>query len=233
MKKITILLTVVFFQLEAYQGFAQSEGGKALDKKTAFIGLLFSYTNTTKENTKSTLENIKFAKASEASINTGGGYFFKKNFAVGFGFSYGSEIENMETINVIGPNTFTDQDLKTYTFSPFIRNYLSLSKKNSLYVFTQTGLQFGFGNGGESTSTGNTTIDSDIQKNYYGIAFTPGVVLIVQKGFAFEVNVGVLGFNYSKETKTTPNQPQVVLKETNVDLNINLLSLNLGLSYYF
>jgi len=162
-----------------------------------------------------------------------GGYFFKKNFAAGFGFSYGAENENMETINNIGPNSFSDQDLKTYTFSPFIRNYLPLGKKNSLYVFTQTGLQFGFGNGKEFTSTGSTAINSDIQKNFYGIAFTPGVVLVVEKGFAFEVNVGVLGFNYSKETKTTANQPQAVLKETNVDLNINLLKLNLGLSYYF
>jgi hypothetical protein len=219
--------------MNAFQAVAQSGGGKILDKKAAFINLLFSYANTTQENTKTTLENIKYSKASEASINTGGGYFFKKNIALGLGFSYGAEKENMETINNIGPNTFSDQDLKTYTFSPFIRNYLSISKKNILYLFTQTGLQFGIGNGNEITSTGNSTITTDIDKNIYGIAFTPGVVFIVEKGFAFEVNVGILGLNYSKETRTTPNQPEAVLKETNVDLNINLLRLNLGLSYYF
>ncbi|ULQ53197.1 outer membrane beta-barrel protein [Flavihumibacter fluvii] len=233
MKRITFLVTVVIIQLEAYQALAQSDGGKVLDKKTAYIGLLLSYTNTTKENTKSTFENIKYAKASESSIKTGGGYFFKKNFAVGLAFSYGAEKENMESINAVGPNTITDQDLQTFAFTPFIRNYFPLSKKNRFYLFTQTGLQFGFGNGEESTSTGNTTVITDIQKNNYGIAFTPGMIFIVEKGFAFEVNVGILGLNYSKETKTTPDQPQAVLKETNFDLNINLLRLNLGISYYF
>lgn len=233
MKRITFLVMVVIFQMQAYLAIAQSEEGKVLDKKTAFVALLLSYTNTTEENTKSTIENIKYAKSSETSVQTGGGYFFKNNFAVGVGITYGSEKSNMETINNLGPNTFTNQNLASLTFTPFIRNYFPLTKKNRFYLFTQTGIQFGFGNGNESTSTGSLTINTDIQKNVYGIAFTPGVIMVVNKGFAFEVNVGVLGLNYSKETKTTPGEPQSVLKETNFDLNINLLKLNLGLSYYF
>jgi hypothetical protein len=233
MKRVFLLLTVVVFQLVAYKAVAQPESGKVLDKKTAYIGLLLSYTNTTKENAKSTFENTKYGKATEVSIKTGGGYFFKKNFAVGLGFSYGSDKEQTESINGIGPNTFFDQDLQTFAFTPFIRNHYSLTKRNRLYLFTQTGLQFGFGNGLASTSTGNTTTIADIHENSYGIDFTPGFIFIVEKGFAFELNVGVLGLNYSKETRTSPNQPQTVIQKTNVDLNINLLKLNLGLSYYF
>lgn len=206
MKIITIFLAVVIFQLEAYQAVAQSESGMVLDKKTAFVGLLFSYTNTTKENTMSTFENIKFAKSSEASINTGGGYFFKKNFAVAFGFIYGSEHDNKESINALGPNTFTDQDLKTYTFFPVIRNYLSLGKKNSLYVFTQTGLQFGFGNGEEMTSTGSTTINSDIQKNYYRYCLYSWRSLDCRKGICFRNKCWCIGIQLFKGNKNNPKR---------------------------
>lgn len=233
MKFKYFLLLTVMYQLVTLQLKAQSEKKEPLDKKSGFVALLLSYSNTKKENSKSLLENVKTSDVSNFSVRSGGGYFFKKYFAVGLGLDYGSEKEKAENINTFGPNTILDRHLRTYTFTPYIRNYLPVGAKDRFFLFTQTGLELEIGNGEESTVTGTSSTYADIKKHEFGLAFTPGVILLVQKGFAFEVNVGVLGLNHSKETITPTGQPQTEISRTNFNFEINLLKLNLGISYYF
>ncbi|MBU3821528.1 hypothetical protein KO566_05600 [Flavobacteriaceae bacterium XHP0103] len=233
-KKGALLFMFVFFTgVFALIAQSQTQGKTPLDKNSAFVALLLSYDKTKKENNKNLLENVKFSDVSSFSVRSAGGYFFKKYFAVGLGFDYTSDKENSENINTFGPNTLVEKQLQTFTLTPFIRNYISIGSKDRLFLFTQTGLEFGFGNGDESTVTGSSTTFTDIKKLNYGIAFTPGVILIVEKGFAFEVNVGVLGLRHSKETFTPTDTEETVITKTNFNFDINLLKLNLGISYYF
>lgn len=155
------------------------------------MGILVSYANTKKENNKTLLENVKYSDITKFSVSSAGGYFFKKHFSVGLGFDYGAEKENIESINTFGPNTVSDRNVKTYTLIPFIRNYFPLGDQHKFFMFTETGLEFEFGNGSELSSTGSTSTTADIKTNNYGIAFVPGIIFLAEKGFAFEVNVWV------------------------------------------
>ncbi|WP_455168518.1 DUF4094 domain-containing protein [Aegicerativicinus sediminis] len=213
--------------------WAQTEDKSLLDKNSAFVALLVSYSNTKKENNKNLLENVISSDVSNFSIKSAGGYFLQKHFAVGLGLDYSSENEDSENVNTFGPNTFLDRSLKSFAITPFVRYYIPVGANNRFFLFTQTGLEFGFGNGDEISTTGEDVTTADIKNRNYGIAFTPGVILIVQKGFAFEVNVGVLGFQHSKETVTPSDEEETVITRTNFNLDIDLLSLNLGISYYF
>ncbi|ULQ57598.1 hypothetical protein KJS94_05215 [Flavihumibacter rivuli] len=233
MKAYIFSIILVLYGLWPDTSLAQTTGGMVLEKKTAYVGLLLSYTNSTKEYVEELFQELKYARSVQFSIQTGGGYFIKKNTAIGLGLGIEGESSDQEAINAIGPNTFTNKNIHSYFLSPFIRHYFGLGKANRLYLFTQTGLQFGIGKGDETLTTGTKVTTTDIKKNDYRLAFTPGIILIVEKGFAFELNVGVLGFDYAKETRTTPDEPQTVITETNVDLNINLLRLKLGIAYYF
>lgn len=234
MKFKNMLLLGIFAQLLTVQLAAQSEEKKFLDERSAFVNLLFAYSNTKKENSNTLLENVKSSNATNFSIRTGGGYFFKKYFAAGFGLVYDSEKENAEKINTFGPNTILDRDIQSYTFTPSVRNYLPIGSNDQFFLFTQTGFELKVANGNESTTTGSDTTDAEIKKYEYGIAFTPGVILLLRNGFAVEANVGVLGFKHSKETITpTDGQPPSEVSSTNFNFDINLLKLFLGISYYF
>lgn len=230
--KNMLLITFVFF-VGTFQLVAQSQQKKPLDAKSAFVAVLISYSDVDKKNSKSLIENVVSSNVTTLSVRSFGGYFLKQNFALGLGFDYTSEQEESENINTFGPNSFVDRDFQTFTFTPFIRNYFPIGVNNRFYLFTQTGLELGFGNGDESNNTGDTNTSATIDRLNYGIAFTPGLIFLVQKGFAFEINVGVLGLNHSKETTTPTNDEESVVKRTNFNFDINLLKLNLGISYYF
>ena len=212
---------------------AQTEETNPLAKSEAFVALLASYSNTKKENSKTLLENVEYSNVTNFSIKAAGGYFIKEYFALGLGAEYSSQKEDSENVNTFGPNSLIDKTLRRYTFSPFIRNYFPIGSQNRFFIFTQTGLEIGWGNGEEVNTTGDNAITSDIEEINYGLAFTPGVTFIVERGFAFEVNVGVLGLKHSKETITPSDDEETVITKTNFNFDINLLSLNLGISYYF
>ncbi len=208
-------------------------GGFELSKKTMYTGILMSYTGTQKDNVASTFENVIYSKDNSTSVKIGGGYFILNNFAVGIGLSIGFDNTEKEINNTIGTNTVSKLNSNTFGFTPFVRNYLSLGSKKRFYLFNQTGIIFSKSKGDETSTTGNNTIESTISKNALGISISPGVLIFVDDGFAFEVNIPIGGVNYSKETKSSTNLPDAVIKQSNVDLNINILRMNLGFSYYF
>ncbi|WP_268036353.1 DUF3575 domain-containing protein [Algoriphagus sp. PAP.12] len=228
-----LLILLSFFSNQAIAQF--DEAPKKLEKNTGYVGLLFSYSQNSKENSKVLLDNVKYSKSSSTSVNTGGGYFFKENFAVGMGVTYDSNLSEAESINTFGPNTLSDSEVFSWFFNPFIRNYFPIGQTNQFYIFTQTGLEYGFGNGTETAETGNSKEDYDISERSYGIAFTPGMIFLVKQGFAFELNVGVVGIERTEKKKISsdPDVLPEIQNSTKANLNINLLQLNLGLSYYF
>lgn len=207
--------------------------GFEVKKGNAFTGLLLSYSNQKKENSKNSFENIVSSKDNQISIKTGGGYFVKDWLALGLGFNLSRSSTSKETKNATGPNSIENSSSNGFGFTPYLRNYIGLDRNHHFYLYTQTGLVFSMDNGSATLSTGSIETTTDIFKKNYGISFTPGLLAFVEKGFAFEVNVGVGGINYSIEKKKTPGQPEAVIKNTNVDLNINILKLNLGFAYYF
>ena len=230
-KLLPFFLTAIAFGTGLH---AQKIGtGKELQKNIKYAGLLISYSGTQQDNVKTTFENIIASDEKQSSIKFGAGYFFNSKMAAGLGFNIGTNKINKEVKNTLGPNTITESKTNHFGFSPSIRNYLTLDKNHHFYLYAQTGLVFGREKGTETITTGTKITTTDIKVNNYGISFTPGLLAFIQNGFAFEVNVGVGGINHSVETRKSEDLPDAVTKETNIDLNINILKMNLGISYYF
>lgn len=233
MKGKAFIIVNLFAFLSGVYGQQVDKGGFELSKKTMYTGILMSYTGTQKDNVKSSFENVIYSNENETSVKIGGGYFINNNFALGIGLSLGFDNLDKELKNTLGPNTISSLNSHTFGFSPFVRNYISLDSKKRFYLFNQTGILFSKSKGDESSITGKNTIESSISKNALGISLSPGVLIFVDKGFAFEVNIPIGGLTYSKETKSSTNLPDAVIQQANVDLNINILKMNLGFSYYF
>lgn len=114
MKKGLLTLFVLVSILINQGVRAQEDMPKQLDKGTGYFGVLFSYSKNVKENVKNLLENTKYSTAVSTSTNMAGGYFFKKNFAVGMGVTFDSKKDEAESINTFGPNTLSNAELYSW-----------------------------------------------------------------------------------------------------------------------
>ena len=65
-----------------------------------------------------------------------------------------------------------------------------------------------------------------------GVGVSPGIVMFLNNYSALEVNVGVVGFNYT-HTKATTDQIYVSdRKSSSANFKLNLMSISFGVAFY-
>ena len=242
MKSISLTL-LLFFTL--YLTFAQEtedmvfdyydEEFQPFDKGNWFTSLSF---NLRDENSSSGsnfigFDNIFDGKEFEYEIRLKGGYFIGKNHMIGLGISRGKETEEIRGSFVLDTIQFKQETFKT-GISPYYRTYYSLSKNNRLSFFNEVRMDFGFGNTDEFTIQTDEELEEFRSDTFlFAIGLSPGINFFALQNFALEVQLDVLGYEYRRETTTDSSGEETSVDTHNVNFTLNLLSLNLGLAYYF
>ena len=241
--KLNLLILLCAFSLSFC--FAQEEEDmvfdyydkefKPFEKGKWFTSLSF---NLRDENSSSGTEFIGFDNIFEGSefeyeIRLKGGYFIGKNHMIGIGFSRGKETEKIKGNLVLDTIQFNQETFKT-GISPYYRTYYSLSKNNRLSFFNEVRMDFGFGNTDEFTIQTDEEIEEFNSDTFvFAIGLSPGINFFALENFALEVQLDVLGYEYKREKTTDSSGEETSVDTHNVNFTINLLSLNLGLAYYF
>jgi len=133
------------------------------------------------------------------------------------------------------PDTLQSSSItRGFAVTPSFRSSVPLTPNERLSFFTEIGLTFG----NSYTLTRNTKNIDEIEKNYgndfkFRVGLSPGVTFFAMENFAFEVQLDVIGYDLNVSKKRVNNGPESKEIRQNVDFNINLLSLKLGLAYYF
>jgi len=167
-------------------------------------------------------------------VTASGGYALKNNFTVGLGLSYGRQREDITFLNE-DEEEITSKSLgQDVSFIPNIRKYVPLGA-GKLQIFIQTDLRISLGE-----SLQRDFLPAEIEKveeNFteLKLGVQPGVVLFFTRNWAFEASVGIAGVTTRWSTKTFNDDQanQAKIQESNIDLKLNLLALNLGVAYYF
>ena len=115
-----------------------------------------------------------------------------------------------------------------------MRNYLRLGKGN-FYLFNETNLEFTYGSGVRQVNA-----VADINRNttdFYALklGIQPGIAAFITDVVSVEVGTSVLGLS-SEYTRTTTNgveEDDGYTWSNEVSFEIDLLSLFLGLTFYF
>lgn len=211
------------------------ENFKPFEKGKWFTSLSFNLRdeNSSNDNRLVPFDLLIEGSEFEYEINLKGGYFFSKRQMLGIGFSRGKETEDIRGVIVSDTIRLKAETYKT-GISPFLRTYYSLSKNNRLSFFNEVRIDFGFGNSDEYTiENGENTEEFESDTFVFGIGISPGINFFALENFALEVQLDVLGYEYKRE-KTTESSGEVASTDShNVNFTLNLLSLNLGLAYYF
>ena len=178
------------------------------------------------------LETVLSGKTENYDISLGAGYFFSDYFSFKADFNFGQEKENstvlklFDSINVNSLNT-------NYSISPALRASIPIVPNKRLNLFFEVGVDFGWGNTVERDFYQDGTITKSFSDNYsFGVGADAGVTLFVLQIFSLELGLNVVGYNYDRDIIKENDLPESRIDSHEVDFKLNLLSINMALTYY-
>jgi len=95
-------------------------------------------------------------------------------------------------------------------------------------------LTFGFGNSLRRTTKNLDEVDKTYSSDFnFRVGISPGITFFAMESFAFEIQLNVLGYELQVDDQSVNEGEESREIRQNVDFNIDILSLQLGLAYYF
>jgi len=203
-------------------------------KGNFYAGLAFSITDKKLTNTNYLIQQVVDGNRLDYDILLKGGYYTGDYGMAIINFNYYQN--RFEGLVFQDPDTVQSNSLtRGFAITPGFRSSVPLTRSERLSFFTEIGFSFG----GSSSLTRNTKNLDEVEKIYkkefdFGVGLSPGITFFAMENFAFEVQLNnVLGYKLNVAKSNTNNGPESKQVRQNVDFNINLLSLELGLAYYF
>ena len=118
----------------------------------------------------------------------------------------------------------------TYTASAIWRQYIPLGQSKRFALLNEISLGAG---GTEAIFAADQPIRGTYEKGYtISLGVSPGLMAFATNDVAIEVNVGVMGINYT-DVEQVHNQVSVgQRRSSNMNFKVNLLSISVGVSFY-
>lgn len=206
---------------------------KPFKKNNVFVGFAMSLEDKKDENVQGIVQTVLDGDRLNYDINLKGGYFIGNYAMVGINMNYsqskfkGIVLRDADTLN-------SNSISRGFAFTPFIRSSVPLTANERLSFFTEIGLTFGKGNSLTRDVKNMDEITKAYETNYkFRVGLSPGVTFFAMENFALEIGLNVLGYELNTTKRTINNVDESKKTRNNVDFEIDLLSLQLGLSYYF
>ena len=220
---------------EDFIGSYYNEQFNPFKKGNGYVGLAFSVFDEKTDNSKDILNFDRqiSSKRLNYSVNFKGGYFFSKNHMAGLGYSIERNKSSAQATFLTDTIIIESLD-RIHSFTPSLRSYFPLTKNKRLSLFNELKMNFGGGKGEtEWYENGEVTRFDNSNTFIFGVGISPGVNFFALQNFCFEIQLDVLGYRYEKVKTTDDTGEDITTVSHNVDLTLNLLTLNFGLAYYF
>lgn len=165
-------------------------------------------------------------------------YCFKDNLCAGGKMSYTRTRTRLDQARMV-IDSETDYSVdnlyqisQNYSAMACFRNYISLGRSHRFGFFNEVQLQFGGGESKVINGRGNDLTGTFDKSWNMNIGLAPGMVMFLNNYSAIEVNVGVLGFNYSHTTSKTDQIYLASRESKQANFKINLFSITFGVAFY-
>lgn len=164
------------------------------------------------------------------------GYAYSKNSLVGVrvGYSRGlTELDNASLSITSLDNSYYYSLKHAYNVEALWRTYIPLGKDNKRFaLFAEVALYMGgsqskLASGPQQSLSGLYASSFDV-----GLGVNPGISAFLTNNMAIEVNIGVLGLNYSKTRQIGNQVVEGAVSSSQMNFKVNLFSIGLGASFY-
>ena len=178
------------------------------------------------------------SKGFNVSVNPKLMYMFKDNMGVGLRFSYDRSMLDLASADLsISQISMSAKDCYqiNHKFSAYAvyRAYIPLGNSKRVAMFAD--LLFGGSyKQGKAFNAGGDYVLGTYGQNYsLDLAVEPGLVAFLSERLAVELNVGIFGLSYSWADQLRNQVIGGHSDSTSAGFMVNLLSLGVGMSYYF
>jgi hypothetical protein len=202
-------------------------------KKNVYLGLSFSLDDRKEENTTGLLQNVIDGQSNSFNFKVKGGYFISDYTLVGVNVFY-------EQDKFVGdifrePDSLQSNSIsRQFNITPNLRPSIPLTQDERLSFFIELGLTFGYLSELKRETKNLDEVTTNFTEGFHFRAgISPGVTFFAIESFAFEVQLNLLGYDLqvNKQTKNGGNKSRTI--DQSLEANVNILTLQLGLAYYF
>lgn len=209
-----------------------------VDKGTWITGVSFNYTQGSSDKYQFlVIENLS-GDSYRFKVSPMLAYAVRDDLAIGVKFSYERNLIKLKSADIV-LDSETDYGVDhlyslshNYYGTAFMRNYFSFGQSRRFGFFNEVQLELG---GGQSKLTRGVSEDltGSYERNFQlKLGIAPGLMVFLNNYSAMEVNIGVLGFNYT-HTKTIKDQIyHSSRKSKSANFRINLFSITFGTTFY-
>lgn len=179
------------------------------------------------------------------NIRLEGSYFVRENLSAGLGLQFGEDKADL-TASLL--NNSYKREIRNFSRSygvlGFIKNHIPISSNYIFFITNQTELYYSYKSGPSETYIDDILERKHSAKHSFGVGIRPGILIFFTERFAFDLNMGILGFSHSKQDvnyEYPPNNPpseenrkkNSTNSSTDLNLKFDLLKIGFGFSYYF
>ena len=172
------------------------------------------------------------------SVNPRLMYMFKDNMGVGLRFSYDRSMLDLTSADLsISEISMSARDCyqiqHKFSAHAVYRSYIPLGNSKRVAMFADLLFGGSFKQGKAFNAGGEYVVGTYGQNYALELAVEPGIVAFLSERLAVELNVGIFGVNYSWRDQLRNQVIGGHSDSTSAGFMVNLLSLGVGLSYYF
>ena len=207
---------------------------RPFSKGNWFSKMSFSLSDKELTNTARLFDRVVEGQNFSWDLKLSGGRFVGNYFLVGAGIGYNESQFTGTLINIDSDTVDAQSISRNIAFTPNIRVSIPMTKNQRLSFYNDIGMSFGYGR----TLTRDTENIDEIEKLYsdqfvFGLGLSPGITFFAVENFAMEVGINVIGYRLNIENSIDGNGVESRKVENDVSFRVNLLSLNIGMAYYF
>lgn len=165
-------------------------------------------------------------------------FAFKNNLAAGARFAYSRSRTRLESADIVldSETGYNMENLyqinHSYIGTAAFRQYMSLGATTRFGFFNEVQLQLGGGQSKICNGAGNDLTGTYSRNFSLDVGLAPGLIVFLNNYSALEVNVGVLGFNYTKNHFITDQIYTANMHHSSANFKINLFSITFGVAFY-
>lgn len=187
--------------------------------------------NLSQENgTNNTILGVKIDEQYKLtySIRSNAAYFITDDFSIGLQVGYTNDQSEI-TYFPNGIETTLKKYSNLVSLYPNIRNYFG---KGIFKGFAQTNLGVAFGKGLERSYSDDDDAKTESNQYIFTLAVQPGVAVFVANFVSVELSINLIGLTSKFESSTYNDGTESKYNSNNVDFDINIFSLNIGIGFY-
>lgn len=207
-------------------------------KGSWMVGGKVAYSTHTNENYRFLIVEDINSTGYRFTVSPTFSYAIKNNMGLGMRFGYGRNLLKVNSANISIDEI--DVNVKDYyslshDISAMVvyRNYIPLGESKRFALFNETQLSYGIGQAKLIDGHGTSLIGTHEESQTISLGINPGMIAFIDNHFAVELNVGMLGLQYTKVDQIHNQVYQGSRDLTQINFKVNILSIGFGLAYYF